>query len=363
MDYLNVYRLNNSSQAAGLHFDDSSFQRKSETHKFLSTLSTIPVTESDGPVMTNLFQEIKLDPNIEEVVKNTVKSIQRKVLVTLDNVTPSTSTFEVVGGVMNPLGAYLMDEISKFNLLLSTISSSLLQVMNGIDKYFPLNDDMYDVYQSISINQIPQSWLSVCYPSKKSLNSFIEDLSLRIQFISKWISEGPQPVYNISYLFSPKRFFTAMKQTYARKFKIPMDSLIMECEVSPHDYDGIITPPVNGCYIFGLYMQGGRYNRESYFIEETEPKNLSTSIPSILLRYSSPNYSQGLETTLFENPKYVCPVYKTSVRSPLIAPSSYLKTIGHDENFITELSLPIRNRDQISLLIRHGCALLCSVDD
>jgi len=39
-------------------------------------------------------------------------------------------------------------------------------------------------------NKVPMQWEGVGYPSLKPLSSWVPDLILRVQFLSKWLYEG-----------------------------------------------------------------------------------------------------------------------------------------------------------------------------
>jgi len=46
------------------------------------------------------------------------------------------------------------------------------------------------------------------------------------------------------------------------------------------DYDTEV-PPADGCYVYGLFLDGGRWNNSVRYIDESFPKELYSSFPYI----------------------------------------------------------------------------------
>lgn len=83
--------------------------------------------------------------------------------------------------------------------------------------------------------KIPEPWLSTSlgYPCLKPLASWFEDFLKRLEFMNKWIQEGPPVSYWLSCFFFPQGFMTAVLQTHARKNGIPIDTLAFRTNILP----------------------------------------------------------------------------------------------------------------------------------
>ena len=61
---------------------------------------------------------------------------------------------------------------------------------------------------------------------------------------------------------------TGVLQTYSRKHKVAIDQLNFSFKVLDEDYDSIVDAPKDGVYIYGLYMDGARWDRHDRTIED-----------------------------------------------------------------------------------------------
>ena len=170
----------------------------------------------------------------------------------------------------------------------------------------------------------------------------------RIDFMGKWLTDGPRPSYWLSGFFFPQGFMTAVKQTYSRDFKIAVDTLRIGCEMTGLDAKDIENGPDSGAFVYGLYLEGGRFNRSNMRLEDSTPRQLLDIVPCIWLK---PVITADYHPTSV----YDCPLYKTSIRA------GTLSTTGHSTNFV--VSLPIPTSQQPDHWIRRGCAMLCMQDD
>ena len=83
----------------------------------------------------------------------------------------------------------------------------------------------------------------------------------RVQFgkaiLSSRMENGKPVVYWISGFFFTQAFLTGAKQNYARKMKIPIDQLDFDFKLKTREHPS--SPPANGIYTYGLYIEGARY--------------------------------------------------------------------------------------------------------
>ena len=65
---------------------------------------------------------------------------------------------------------------------------------------------------------------------------------------------------------------TGVQQTHSRQYKIAIDKLAFSFEfLEAEEPDEIEEAPVDGVYISGLFMDGGRWCRENAIITDQHP--------------------------------------------------------------------------------------------
>ena len=141
------------------------------------------------------------------------------------------------------------------------------------------------VGNSLFDNLVPNLWAKKAYPSLKPLASWVLDFLQRLKFMKEWIEHGAPTNFWISGFFFTQSFLTGIKQNYARKHVIAIDQIDFDFEVlsDPHKHDTHKHPP-DGAYVFGLFLEGCRWNSEQDVLAESFPKVLYTSVPSIWLK-------------------------------------------------------------------------------
>jgi dynein heavy chain len=108
-------------------------------------------------------------------------------------------------------------------------------------------------------------WAKVGFLSLKPLASWIKDCNDRINFLNEWIANGTPKVFWMSGFFFPQAFLTAALQNYARKNTIAVDKLSFSYIY--HDtmtYKDVTEKPEDGAMIYGLYLEGCKWNYESH---------------------------------------------------------------------------------------------------
>lgn len=108
--------------------------------------------------------------------------------------------------------------------------------------------------------------------------------------------------------------------------------------------------PEDGVYIYGLFMEGARWDEHQEAIEESMPKVLFTPMKHIWLM-------PGKREAIDYGHSYMCPVYKTQRRA------GTLSTTGHSTNFVLYIFLTMQNCHLTKHWVKRGVAMLTALSD
>ncbi|KAJ3057927.1 Dynein heavy chain 6, axonemal, partial [Podochytrium sp. JEL0797] len=209
------------------------------------------------------------------------------------------------GRMINSLSTVLMQESARFNKLLKVVSSSLSNLIKAVKGLVVMSAELDLVYTSLLNNEVPKAWAAAAYPSLKPLAAWVKDLHLRIYELQAWIDVGQPPCFWLPGFFFPQGFLTGVLQNMARKYNVPIDSLLFAYKVSEYD-DGDerirndvsalaakmkpgtslmksetsgntseqLYPDEDGVLIRGLFIEGARWDRERMMLQDSHPMEM-----------------------------------------------------------------------------------------
>jgi dynein heavy chain len=254
-------------------------------------------------------------------------------------------------GSMNPLAIFLTHEMSKFNILLSSMKKMLLEMQRAIKGLVVMSAELDAAYANFLFQQVPAKWGEggVGYPSLKPLASWFKDFVERCSFMHLWLTTQPPSSFWIPAFFFPQGFLTSALQMYARKYQEAIDLLTFTAHVKPftglEDTPG---PPEDGVYVHGMFVEGARFDAQEGSMAESNPGELFA--PMFVVHLMPGDVNAARPAGLYE-----CPFYKTNMRQ------GTLSTTGHSTNHVCNFDLP--TSIDADHWIRRGAALIAMTND
>jgi len=341
-DYIDKLPLIDSPEIFGLHRNAAIAFENSETKYLMDTIISVqPRTGGGGGGKSQ-----------DEVVSELAQELANKMPAELLTEGAAAVTFAVDdSGAPFPLGTFLSIEMGKFNKLLKKMVSTIFELQRAIKGLVVMSAELDAMYTALTLQRVPDVWASSGYLSLKPLGSWFKDFVARFEFMEAWLKTGPPDAFWMSAFFFPQGYMTAAQQTYARATKIPIDTLDFRTVVTRMTPEDVEAPPAQGVYIYGAYVEGGRWDFDEQCLAESNPKETHVYMPVMWLDPIVKDTS-----ALPDDSVYDCPFYKVSSRA------GTLSTTGHSTNFVRQLQLPA-GKHTPEHWVRRSVALLSQLDD
>ncbi|KAL0237672.1 hypothetical protein PCE1_001066 [Barthelona sp. PCE] len=331
VSFIESLPLNAEPSVFGLHQNGDITHMTNETFHMFDTLITLQPSDSGG---AGGDRNDKIDSLAKDIASRVspvfdIEAIQARYPTRYEE----------------SMNTVLQQEAIRYNRLLKVLHRSLDELRRALKGEVVLSQELEEVANNLFNNQVPTLWTKVAYPSLKPLSAWVSDLIVRCNFINNWYEQGPPVIYWMSGFFFPQAFITGTLQNFARKYVISIDTISFSFTIM--DAARPTTPPEDGVYVDGLFLEGARWDPKSHSLVEAKPKELFSEFPVIQLLPLSNRIKpkEGI---------YNCPLFKTAKRA------GTLSTTGHSTNFVTTIEVPSTSEGEAHW-IKRGTALLCSL--
>lgn len=338
--YCDALPLSEAPEVYGMHENANVSFQQQESDQLIGIVLSIQPREAGGGG----------GKKPEEIVSDMAKEQADKVPAKISDENAHPTAFQIMEdtGLMSSLGTILGQEMARFNALIGALVKSLSDIQKAIKGFIVMTGDLDAMFSAMQNNQVPGMWEKTAYPSLKPLSSWFEDFILRVEFFRDWVEQGIPSAFWVSAFFFPQGFLTAVLQGYSRANQIPVDVLGFEFIVQEfEDPAEVEAAPEEGVLLYGMFMDGCRWDYEMMVIADQEFGIMYTQAPVIHF-VPCENYKPDPE-------QYTCPLYKTSVRA------GTLSTTGHSTNFV--LPIEIDTQENPTYWILKGAAFLTMLND
>ncbi|XP_023983695.1 dynein axonemal heavy chain 9 [Physeter macrocephalus] len=219
-----------------------------------------------------------------------------------------------------PYMVVALQECERMNVLTREIQRSLQELDLGLKGELTMTSDMENLQDALYLDIVPEPWARRAYPSVAGLAAWFLDLLNRIKELEAWTGDFTMPsTVWLTGFFNPQSFLTAIMQSTARKKEWPLDQMALQCDVTKKNREEFRSPPREGAYIHGLFMEGTRWDAQAGTIAEGELKELTPPMPVLRVKAIPAEKQDGRSI-------YPCPAYKTCQRGPTYVWTLHLKT-------------------------------------
>ncbi|XP_011874224.1 PREDICTED: dynein heavy chain 10, axonemal [Vollenhovia emeryi] len=275
----------------------------------------------------------------DEFIDNVAKEILTKIPAPYD-ISKVKRNF---GVAVTPTAIVLFQELKRFNKLIETITRTLNQLRKAIAGEIGMDAVLENISVALYNGTLPKEWARVAPDTRKNLAGWMGHLQKRIDQYTNWSGANEPVVLWLSGLHVPETYLAALVQMACRKNNWPLDRSVIYTTVSKFSKpDDVEERPDQGCYVYGLYLEGARWDIEEHRLKRSHPKVLIEELP-ILTVVPTEVHRLKLQNT------FKAPVYTTSSRR---------NALGVGLVFEADLATP----EHISHWILQGVCLVLNTD-
>jgi len=243
---------------------------------------------------------------------------------------------------ISPLKVCLLQEIERYNELLTSTRASVKLLMKGIQGFVVISMEQEMVLTSLFAGTVPTAWL-FAYPSMKPLSSWMPDLADRIEQLNVWGFQAVPKVLWLGGVTYPTSLLTALLQGSARKNMVSVDTLSFDFVVQQQDEASISAMPKEGAYFKSMTLEGAKWDSNTAALADADPMMLFNPFPII-------HFKPVARKKIITDGIYSCPLYLYPVRTGSRERPSFMIWV--------ELKAGLYSSDQWT---KRGTALLLSV--
>jgi dynein heavy chain len=258
---------------------------------------------------------------------DSVVSISEKVQEKItDGVFNIIALLNNTGEDRDPFKNVFIQECEQMKNLCEMIKKNTYDIKEASEGRLTMSELIEKMIDSLKLNRVPPKWIADGFASERKLGSWIISIDLRISQLKYFETELLIPrVVFLNRLFNPLSYLTAIRQVFAQKANLELDKVIIITEPTIYYLDNTnsnLSLQKDSYYVFGLHLQGARWDDEHKNIEESRPREDYCVMPVINCKGS--DSAQGrLEES---KSAYLCPVYKTTDRMWTFVTTAIFKT-------------------------------------
>jgi len=220
-----------------------------------------------------------------------------------------------------PYQYVFLQECESMENLLYEMVRGLQELVLGFKGELTMSEQMETLKDKLYLQKLPYWWEKLGFPSTRPLLSWRVNLQERFGQLDDWIADmvNIPKVTDISKLFKPQSFLTAIKQVTCQTLFLELDKLQVFTEVTKKEPKAVDAAAKDGVFVQGLYLEGARWDMASNSVEDSKPKEMAMLMPVI-------KCTANLMLEKVDKNSYICPTYCVPIRRPWFVFSGQLRT-------------------------------------
>eukprot|EP00930_Biecheleria_cincta_P085161 TRINITY_DN7456_c0_g2_i1.p1 TRINITY_DN7456_c0_g2~~TRINITY_DN7456_c0_g2_i1.p1 ORF type:complete len:2485 (-),score=519.86 TRINITY_DN7456_c0_g2_i1:101-6748(-) len=221
-----------------------------------------------------------------------------------------------------PYQFVFMQECDCMDGLVFEMVRGLGELQQGFKGELTMSEQMEELAEALYTEQLPTWWVKLGFPSTRPLRSWLMNLKDRCTQLEEWTVDplNIPKVVDVSKLFNPQSFLTAIKQLCCQMQGHELDRLHVYTEVTkrtdPKQIDSLAR---EGAFVTGMYLEGARWDVNGNCLDDSKPKEMFVRMPVI-------NCKAGPAQEKEDKNIYICPTYCVPTRRPYFVFPAQLRT-------------------------------------
>ena len=201
--------------------------------------------------------------------------------------------------------------------MLSVVGASLSNLTLAIAGTIVMSPDVTDALDKLFMARVPASWSKVSQLDAPNTGVWFTNIVQRAEQLTGWLVQGRPSCFWLTGFFNPQGFLTANRQEVCRKHakeNWALDDVVNATDVLRAEREEVRKGPDEGCYFYGLFLEGCKWDKVGNKLADSDPKILFAPLPVLhVTGVLAPPPGQAGGGT----PQYKCPCYKNPRRTGL----------------------------------------------
>eukprot|EP00419_Tripos_fusus_P089720 CAMPEP_0172840684 /NCGR_PEP_ID=MMETSP1075-20121228/29493_1 /TAXON_ID=2916 /ORGANISM="Ceratium fusus, Strain PA161109" /LENGTH=548 /DNA_ID=CAMNT_0013684565 /DNA_START=1 /DNA_END=1647 /DNA_ORIENTATION=- len=304
----------------GMHTNAEIGFRTAQCHRIFETLLLLqPRTSSNG----DGAKDSSITHHGEEMCSEVLDEVRDM------NFQTEETSRQLTEEEKGPYQFVFLQECDCMNGLVCEMIRGLNELQMGFRGELTMSENMEQLADAMQNEALPTTWVKLGFPSTRPLRSWLVNLKDRASQLEDWVADpmSVPKVVDLSRLFSPQSFLTAIKQVCCQEQHkqqqqqqmLELDKLQVLTEVHKREMKQIDAASKDGAFVTGLFLEGARWDINTGVLEDSRPKEMFVRMPIINCR-AGPSLER-------EPPNiYICPTYCVPTRSGYFVFTAQLRT-------------------------------------